>query len=152
MVYTTVDEAHSGSIHDVGNFLSKLKQDLCIGKEGYPNYVVLGGDQQTYAHMKNLKGKYSDHYEWMYPVPGDWHIMKTSADVIKHVLGDGGFKEFAKQCGHKGDVTQWQDIHNIIVACYESLTIAAITEYSKLGMENTPEKFWQWLGNLSKQD
>ena len=152
VVYTTVDEAHSGAVQDVGKFLSKLKQDLCIGKEGYPSYVILGGDQQTYAHMKNLKSKYSDRYEWMYPVPGDWHIMKTSADVLKLVLGDGGFKVFARQCGHKGDVTQWQDIHNIIVACYESLTRAAITEYSKCSAENTSDKFWQWLDKLSKQN
>ena len=55
--------------------------------------------------MKNLKSKYSNHYEWMYPVPGDWHIMKISAEVLKHILADGGFKIFAKQCGHNGDVT-----------------------------------------------
>ena len=44
VVYTTVDEAHSGSVHDVGKFLSKLKEDLCIGKDGYPSYVIIGGD------------------------------------------------------------------------------------------------------------
>jgi hypothetical protein len=54
VVYTTVDEAHSGSVHDVGKYLSKLKEDLCIGKDGYSSYVILGGDQQTYAHMKNF--------------------------------------------------------------------------------------------------
>ena len=46
VVYTTVD---SGSIQEVGKFLSKLKQDLCIGQEGYPSYVIVGGDQQTYS-------------------------------------------------------------------------------------------------------
>ena len=136
VVYITVDEAHSGSVQDVGKILSKLKEDLCIGKDGYPSHVILG-DQQTYVHMKNLKNKYSDHYEWMYPVPGDWHIVKTSADVLKHILADGGFKVFAKQCGHKGDMTQWQDIHNILVVCHESLTRTAILEYSNLGREKT---------------
>ena len=28
--------------------------DLKIGEEGFPKYVVVGGDQQTYAHMGNL--------------------------------------------------------------------------------------------------
>ena len=88
----------------------------------------------------------------MYPVPGDWHIMKTSAEVLKHILADGGFKIFAKQCGHKGDVTQWQDIHNIRVACHESLTRAAMLEFSKLGRETTSDNFWQWLNDLSKQN
>ena len=52
VVYTTVDEAHSGSLEDVGKFLAKLKKDVHIGETGYPKYVVLGGDQQTYAHVK----------------------------------------------------------------------------------------------------
>ena len=48
-------------------------------------------------------------------------------------------------------MTQWQDIHNILVACHESLTRAAILEISKLGRE-TSDNFWQWLNDLSKQN
>ena len=51
VVYATVDEAHSGSIDNVGSYLVKLKKDQHIGEEGYPKFVILGGDQQTYAHM-----------------------------------------------------------------------------------------------------
>ena len=117
VVYTTVDEGHSGSGDDMGAFLDKLKKNLRIGVDGYPKYVIIGGDQQTYSITKNLKVKYSDHYDWMYPVPGDWHLMKTAAEVIKYVLQDGGFKHFSGKCGHKGDISQWQDIHNVLVAC-----------------------------------
>ena len=121
VVYTTVDELYSGCIDDVRKFLAKLKQDLHIGEKGYPSYVVVGGDQQIYAHMKNLKIKYPGHYDWIYPVPGDWHILKTASEVIKHVLQNGEFGEFAKVCGHKGEISQWKDIHNVILALYESL-------------------------------
>ena len=116
VVYTTVDELYSGSIDDVGKFLAKLKQDLHVGEKGYPSYVVLVGDQQIYAHMKYLKIKYPGHYDWIYPVPGDWHILKTASEVIKHVLQSGGFGEFSKVCGHKGEISQWKDIHNVILA------------------------------------
>ena len=71
--------------------------------------------------MKNLKLKYPDHYDWLYPVPSDWHLMKTAAEVLKHIIADGGFKIFASQCGHKGDINQWQDLRNILTACYEAL-------------------------------
>ena len=54
VVYTTVDEAHSSSIDDIGKFLTKLKAELRIGEPGFPEYIILGGDQQTYAHVKNL--------------------------------------------------------------------------------------------------
>ena len=52
--------------------------------------------------MKNLKSKYPDQFDWLYPVPGDWHIMKTAAEVIKFVLNDGGFKlkSLLSQGGH----------------------------------------------------
>ena len=50
IVYTTVDEAHSGSVDDVSTFLLKLKRDLWIGKQGYPKYMLIGGDQRTFAH------------------------------------------------------------------------------------------------------
>ena len=94
IVYTTVDEAHSGPADDVGAFLAKLKKDMCIGMEGYPKYVIIGGDQQTYSIMENLKIKYGDHYEWLYPVPGDWHVMKTAAEVIKYkMVGSNNFQQ-----------------------------------------------------------
>ena len=48
IVYATVKEAQSSNIDDVGAYLTDLKQDLNIGKDGYPSKVVLGGDQQTY--------------------------------------------------------------------------------------------------------
>ena len=48
-------------------------------------------NKHNYAHMKNLKLKYGGQYDWMYPVPGDWHIMKTCSEVLKNVLADGGF-------------------------------------------------------------
>ena len=98
------------------HFWENKKKDLCIGVDGYPKYVIIG-DQQTYSIMKNSKVKYSDHYNWMYPVPGDWHLMKTAAEVIKYVLQDGFIKQFSGKCGHKGDISQWQDIHNVVVAC-----------------------------------
>ena len=116
---------------------------MCIGVDGYPKYVIIGGDQQTYSIMKNLKIKYSDHYEWMYPVPGDWHVMKTAAEVIKNVLYDGGFKQFSAKCGHKGEITQWQDIHNVLTACHAALLRLAVQEFHTIKQGNIcTSKVW----------
>ena len=48
VVYATIDEALSGSIVDIESYLSKLKKELHIGEEGYPEQVALAGDQQTF--------------------------------------------------------------------------------------------------------
>ena len=45
-----------------------------------------GGDQQLYAIMKNLKRKDLDTFEWLFPVPGDWHFIKTVSEVLKSVM------------------------------------------------------------------
>lgn len=75
--------------------------------------------------------------------------MKTSAEVIKHILADGGFKAFAAKCGHKGDVTQWQDIHNILTACHEALLTSAVNDFHTIYKEGDCDKFWQWLDSLT---
>ena len=151
VVYATVSEAHSGSADDVSSYLLEFRKDLHIGEVGYPKYVLMGGDQQTYAIMKNLKSKYPDQFDWLYPVPGDWHIMKTAAEVIKFVLNDGGFKVFAAKCGHKGDITQWQDIHNVLLATYEALIKSAVEEYRTVDKDINKD-FWEWLKKLSSSN
>lgn len=159
VVYTTVEEAYSGSCDDVSKFLVKLRKDLKIGEEGYPKYVVVAGDQQTYAHMSNLKLKYPGHYDWVYTAPGDWHILKNSAELIKSVLLDGGFRCFSRKCGHKGDITQWQDIHNVLVVLYEAQIKQAVYQYCKLNnvnMDNIadttiPDNFWTWIKTYNEK-
>ena len=54
--------------------------------------------------MKNLKLKYPDHYDWLYPISGNWHLMKTAPEVLKHIMADGRFKIFPSKCGHKGEI------------------------------------------------
>ena len=90
VVYATVDEDHSGTFEHVGDYLSKLKTDLKIGQESYPSCVIAGGDQQIYTHMKNLKIKYSERYEWVYHVPGEWHTTKTAAEALRGIILNGG--------------------------------------------------------------
>ena len=112
----------------------------------------MGGDEQIYAHMKTSNIKYHGHWDWVYPVPGDWHILKTASEVIKHVLQNGGFGEFAKVCGHKGEISQWKDIHNIIIALYESLLYDSVQNFtaSHLACEQNHEMFWKTVEEFTK--
>ena len=160
VVYTTVAEAYSGSIDDVGKFVMKLKDDLKLGTDGFPKYLVIGGDQQTYAHMSNLKIKYPGHYDWVYTVPGDWHVMKNSAEVLKHILQDGGYASFSRKCGHKGDIAQWKDIQNVLVALCEATMKCAIIKNCNLNNLNVPgitddkipDEFWTWIKTYQEND
>ena len=49
MVYATANKVHSGSA-EVSSYLFELREDLHIEEDGYPKYVLIGGDQQTCYH------------------------------------------------------------------------------------------------------
>ena len=49
-----------------------VKADLNIGQEGFPNNI-LAGDEQTYSILMNLKQNNGQTFDWLYPVPRDWH-------------------------------------------------------------------------------
>ena len=72
--------------------------------------------------------------------------MKTAAEVLKYVLNDGGFRT---KCGHKGDISQWQDIHNVLLATYEAFLTSAVEEYKTI---ETDKDFWAWVENLHNHE
>ena len=82
----------------MNEYLDKFKGDLHIGESGYPKKVLLTGDQQTYKLTKDLQANFPLKYNWFYAVPGDWHLLKLTAELI---IWDGGFKEMCVACGHK---------------------------------------------------
>ena len=99
IVYATIEEAQAGNVGDVEKYLTKLKQDLKIGEEGFPKRVLIGGDEQTYAIMKNLQRKYPARFSWYFEVPGDWHLLKLVSEVLMDMLWDGGLQEFSYNVG-----------------------------------------------------
>ena len=64
------------------------------------------------------------------------------------MLYDGRFKVFAAKCGHKGDISQWQDIHNVLVATYEAFLQTTTEEYIGVHKDKNVD-FWTWVKNLS---
>lgn len=47
-------------------------------------------------------------------------------------MWDGGLKQFCNACGIKVELTQWQDIHIILLSTYEALLRTSVKEYNKL--------------------
>ena len=131
--------------------MDKLKKDLHIGKEGFPQKVLLTGDQQTYKLVKDLQTKFPLKYKWYYAAPGDWHLLKLTAELIKSIMWDGGFKEMCIECGHKKDLTQWQDIHLMLSALHKVLLRKCTNEYEKRikAEERNITTFWKFVTTLA---
>ena len=142
MAYATVKTAQSAKTNDVANYLHVLKKDLRIGEQGYPEKVVLGGDQQTYAIVKNLIKKFPTTFSWIIPVPGDWHLLKNAAETLRDLLWDGGLHDLAKACGHHKDICQWKDIHNMLCGVHEGLLHEALSYHNGL---TESKSFCEWI-------
>ena len=89
IVYVTIDEALSGNLADIEVYPIKLERELHIGKEGYPSKVIIAGDQQTYALMKDTQNRCPDHYLWMLVLYGNWHMLQLTAEMFRDILWDG---------------------------------------------------------------
>ena len=161
VVFTTVDEAQSGTDTDVESYLLKLKHDLKITEQGYPSQVLLAGDQQTYAILKKIKKRYPERFNWFIAVHGDWHLMKLTAELLQDLLWDGGLKQFTERCGYKHQLYKWQELHLMLVATYEAFMRKAVRQYTSIHScgesctANHSDGFWKWLqmvGSSRNQD
>ena len=147
----TIQEGQTATPDDVQAYLKQLKVDLKIGSEGFPNKIILAGDEQTYSIMLNVKESNGDTFDWLYPIPGDWHLLKLTAEQLRDIMWDGGLKEFAIKCGYKANnvISQWQDINLLLLATYEALMRKATAEFMKITTENgrsyQGKAFWQWI-------
>ena len=74
--FATIQEGQTATLDDVETYLKQLKADLKIGSEEFPDKVIVAGDEQTYSIMMNIKETNTGDFEWLYPVPGDWHALK----------------------------------------------------------------------------
>ncbi len=152
IVFATVEEGNSSTESDIHKYLLSVKEDLKIGQAGYPTNVVIAGDQQTFALMKNLRIKYPQIFDWIYIMHGDWHLLKLTSELLRDLLWDGGLKEFCHRCGYKKELYQWQEIHLMLAATYETLLHKAVFCY--IAIPSHKEKiqgkhFWEWISKLT---
>ena len=152
VVYATIDEALSGRIADVEAYLLKLKKDIGIGEE-YTGKVIMAGDQQTYALMKDIQKKYPNHYSWMVVLHGDWHMLQLTAEILRDVLWDGGLKQLSHECGHKKLPTQWQEIHMLLLALHETILRKAVLSYYNTTESTGTDyhKFTKWVEKVNTE-
>ena len=55
---------------------------------------------------------------------------------------------FAAKYGHKRDISQWQDIHNVKIATYEAFLQSAEDKYVTVDKDEHKD-FWEWVHKLS---
>ena len=85
-------------------------------------------------------------------------MLKLVSEVLRDMLWDGGLREFSYKCGQKSIPKQWQDIHLLLLAMYESLLRKATVEFLEVaekcacGNPYSGVAFWQWVEIISKSN
>jgi hypothetical protein len=90
------------SYDDVRAIVLKLYEEC-----GRPEILLANGDFQTYDRMYHLKLKYPGEFDWLVPIPGEWHwnwhILKGiykiwSEDILRALSQVIGFKSLDPKC------------------------------------------------------
>lgn len=60
-------------------------------------WLLVVGDAKTYDLLQEI---YGDHFKWLLPFPGDWHILLNYQKVLMKVYADAGLTKL----GHNIEV------------------------------------------------
>ncbi len=137
IVFATVEEGNSSTESDIHKYLVSVKEDLKIGQVGYPSNVM----SLLLETNRLVKIKYPQIFDWIYIMHGE---------LLRDMLWDGGFSH---RCGYKKELYQWQEIHLMLVATYETLLRKAVFCY--ISIPSHKEKiqsnhFWEWISKLTQ--
>ena len=81
------------------NVISELHEKFILTQK--MNWLLLEGDQATYARLQSIKKEYGKDLEWLIPLPGDWHLLKNFQEVLVKVYFDAGLSDLAKASGYQ---------------------------------------------------
>ena len=73
VVHSPILDTNTASYYDNAKMLEQILDDM---RTRYPNltYIFVAGDEQTYDRMIKLKSDDLDGYDWLIPLPGDFHV------------------------------------------------------------------------------
>ena len=114
---------------------------------GIKALVFLEGDQATYERLQSIKKEYSQDLCWMYPFPGDWHILKNFQEVLIKIYYDGGLCDLAKASGYqpKSIGSNFKRTHHFLMEVWESFYRYFMSIF--LSKDNVPSDFLESTSN-----
>ena len=74
--------------------LKQLKVDLIFGSEGLPpkKRTFWRWADVIYVYNAQHQRIDDDSFDWLYPIPGDWHLLKLTAKQLRDIMWDGRAK------------------------------------------------------------
>ena len=99
------------------------------------SFLVLEGDAKTYDIMQDIKSEYGTDLNWLFPYPGDWHLLMNYQKCLMKPFFEAGLKDMAISCGYPaasiGKCSLFKRTHCFLLEVWESLYRFMITQFFK---------------------
>lgn len=117
---------------------------------GELDFALFGGDWQTFTRMWHLRIKFPEKYQWLVPIPGEWHWNWHILQAIFKIWGLDLIKPFALLISHKTYDNKAQKFH-YSEYLLEMITIGIAQVVEKL-REKHPHKTDMRIQSLYKEN
>lgn len=123
MVYLQVKDAVADCKDTMMQMLHELHHQYIVQQRRH--WLLVEGDAKLYDILQSLKFEYGDELKWLYPYPGDWHMLKNYQSALMKPYFDAGLKSLAKAAGYPVDSIhscgQFKRTHNFLLEAWEAL-------------------------------
>jgi hypothetical protein len=155
--YEDVIDAVADNKTTIFNLLQTLHEKYIVEK--CQEILVVEGDAKIYEILQSLKYEYGDELKWVFPYPGDWHLLKNYQIPLMKAYFDGGLKSLAKLVGYPvasiQACSQFARTHQFILevweAMYQAMVSAFITSQT-CTVTDMPTLLCHAFDNLSERD
>ena len=121
--YIRVIDAVADSKDTVLHLLSHLHDKFI--KNRSRDHLAVAGDQKLFEVFQSLKEEYGGGLDWVIPIPGDWHLLKTYQMALMKPYFDAGLKDLAKAAGYPVASIQacsnFKRTHQFLIEAWEAL-------------------------------
>ena len=99
------------------------------------SFLVLEGDAKTYDIMQDIKAEYGTDLNWLFPYPGDWHLLMNYQKCLMKPFFEAGLKDMALACGYSAvsisNCSLFKRTHRFLLEAWESLYRFMLTQFLK---------------------
>ena len=121
--YITVLDEKADSKDTVLHLINELYAAYVRSHE--KSFMVLEGDAKTYDIMQEIKAEYGTDLNWLFPYPGDWHLLMNYQKCLMKPFFEAGLKDMALSSGYSavsiGTCSIFKRAHRFLLEAWESL-------------------------------
>ncbi len=101
VTYVQISSERADSKPTLMNILGRMYWIFIVDHR--QRWLLVVGDAKTYDLLQQIRVEHGDHFKWMVPFPGDWHILLNYQKAVMKVYADAGLKKLGEVSQHRSE-------------------------------------------------